>query len=105
MGTRAQGEREREAVSHLRSGNETAVRLTQPLVVGLVDVLVEPRVVLETVDPVDACIGKDKEEGHAEDGVRQPIVADVVVQQRVASDLAQEPGQGEEVERGKRVER
>lgn len=34
-----------------------------PLVVGLVDVLVDARVVQAAVDPVDAEVGKDEEEG------------------------------------------
>lgn len=77
----------------------------EPLVMRLVDVLVQSRVVLEPVDPVDARVGEDEEEGHAEDGVCQPIVADVVVKERVTPDLAQEPGQSEQIERCKCIQR
>lgn len=42
--------------------------------VRLVDVLVQAWVVLETVNPVDARVSEDEEEGNGEEGVGQSHV-------------------------------
>lgn len=70
----------------------------QPLVVRLVDVLVQSRVVLEPVHPVDAKVGKEQEEGHAEHGVDNAVVGDVGVELRVPPNLGDEPRQRHQVQ-------
>lgn len=74
-------------------------RWDDPLVVRLVNVLVQPRVVLDAVNPVDAKVGEEEEEGHRQNGVRNAVVADVLVQLAVAANLAQEPRQREGIQR------
>lgn len=62
--------------------------LTDPLVVWLVDVLVDAGVVLETVDPVDEEIGEEEIQRYAEHKVRPSVIRDVVVDHGMSSDLS-----------------
>ena len=81
------------------------IRLTNPLVMWLVDVLVQSWVMLQPVHPVNASVCKDEEEGHGEEGVGKTLVGNVVVQHRMASNFRQEPRQGQESKRRESLER
>lgn len=70
----------------------------------LVDVLVQPWVVLQPVHPIDASVCKYEEEGHREEGVGKTFIGDVVVKHRMASNFRQEPRQGEEGQRRESLE-
>lgn len=74
--------------------------LTDPLVVRLVNVLVYTGVVLEAMNPVDANVVKRHVQHRRDQQPGPAIVADVLVQQALAADLCQEPGQGEDVDDG-----
>lgn len=74
--------------------------LTDPLVVRLVNVLVHTGVVLEAMNPVDANVVKRHVQHRRDQQPRPAIVADVLVQQALAADLCQEPGQCEDVDDG-----
>jgi len=69
-----------------------------PLVVRLVDVLVDTGVVLDAMNPVDA----DIVENHVQSsGSEQPwpaIVADIGIKQALATDLSEEPRQRQDVD-------
>lgn len=65
--------------------------LTDPLVVGLVDVLVDRRVVLPSVNPVNPEIGKHQVKSNARDQVRPSVFVHVVVHFALSSNLTQEP--------------
>lgn len=68
-----------------------------PLVVWLVDVLVDAWVVEAAVDPVDARVGEEQEEGKL--GVGVPLSRALlcrVVKLRVAAHLGKEPGDGQD---------
>jgi len=69
-----------------------------PLVMGLVESLINPRNVQPAMDPVDAHIGEEEEEENREGPVRDAVVADVVVKPRVALDLTPKPRKGKEGE-------
>lgn len=70
--------------------------------VRLVDVLVHARVVLKTVDPVDGKVIERhvQHRGHNHPG--PAVLAYMVVEQAVSTDLGQEDGQREEVDKGDR---
>ncbi|KAI3485847.1 hypothetical protein L1887_50645 [Cichorium endivia] len=87
-----------EGVAGKRRGHE-------PLVVRLVHVLVQPRVVLDPVHPVDQEVGEHKEERHRKHRVRPAVVRNAVIQLAVPSHLEDEPGDGQKVERQKRAHR
>jgi hypothetical protein len=78
---------------------------TDPLVVGLVDVLVDERVVLDSVDPVDSNVGEQEEERNRSEQVQPPVVGDLVVEHAVTAHLGDEPGDGHEVQPGEGLER
>ena len=80
-------------------------RWDKPLVVGLVNVLVQPRMVLESVDPVNGGIGKHEEEWYRKNGVPETVVRDVAVQLAVSSHFEHEPGHGHQVEGEESTER
>lgn len=80
-------------------------QLTEPLVVRLVDVLVDARVVLESVYPVDASVGKDEEEGDRKEHVCDSVIGYVLVELAVSANLCDEPWQGHEVECGESAQR
>lgn len=88
-----------EAVGRVESQSSKG-RRHDPLVVRLVDVLVDAGVVLQAVNPVDA----DVVEGHVQHGrAHQPapaILGEVAVQQAVTPHLGEEDGQGHEVDEG-----
>lgn len=70
----------------------------QPLVVRLVDVLVQPWVVFDSVDPVDEEVGENKEHWDREDSVCPSVLADVGVKFRVTTNFHDEPRDGEKVQ-------
>lgn len=70
----------------------------EPLVVRLVNVLVDSRVVLEPVNPVDEEVGEDEEKWNRENGVGPTKVRDVVVKLAVTTNLENKPWDCEEVE-------
>jgi hypothetical protein len=53
-------------------------------VVRLVNKSVDRRMVQATMDPVDARVGEDQEQGDTEDGIAPTVVIDVVVQARIS---------------------
>lgn len=68
-----------------------------PLVVWLVDVLVDAGVVQTTVDPVDGRVGEEEEERELQVVVPESrALVYGIVQLRVSADLEQEPGYGED---------
>lgn len=75
-------------------------RPTDPLVVWLVNVLVHTRVVLQAVDPVDGDVVECHVKDRRDQQPRPAIIADILIQQALAADLSQEPGQGEDVDDG-----
>lgn len=85
-----------ESVTCVRRGDE-------PLVVRLVDVLVDSGVMLNPVDPVDEEVGEDKEEGHRESRVAPAVVGNVVVELTMTTHLQNKPWDGEEVKREERT--
>lgn len=83
-----------EGVAGVRRGHD-------PLVVGLVEVLVDLGVVQPAVDPVDAEVGEDNEEGELDDVVPDSrAFCGGVVHLAVSTDLGDEEGRGEDAHDG-----
>lgn len=74
-----------------------------PLVVRLVDVLVDAGVVLEAVDPVDEQVVPDHEDERGRDEPAPAVLVDARVQQTVAAHLGEEEGQRQDVDKGHRA--
>lgn len=68
--------------------------------VWLVNVLVHTGVVLEAMDPVDGDVVECHVEHRRDEQPRPAVVGDVLVEQALAADLCEEPGQGEDVDDG-----
>lgn len=107
-------QREDEGEDVVRDGLHEAVdgvegmagkgRRHDPLVVRLVQVLVDPRVVQVSVNPVDPEIGEDEEEGELEDVVPQArSLGGDVVELAEAADFEQEERRSEERHEGHRL--
>lgn len=93
MGTTTQS-----AWASRKQGN--VVRRTDPLVVWLVDVLVHAGVMLEAMDPVDGNIIERHVQQRRDHQPGPAIVAHGAIKQALATDLRQEPGQGQNVDDG-----
>jgi hypothetical protein len=65
--------------------------LTDPLVVRLVNVLVDPWVVFQTMNPIDEEIVEKHIQRHAKHHERPSILIHTVIQQALASNLGNEP--------------
>lgn len=65
------------------------------------NVLVDPRVVLQSVNPVDEEIGEEQVHSHARDQIRPSVITDIVVQLAVTVDLAEEPWQCHDIDDGR----
>lgn len=69
----------------------------EPLVVWLVDVLVESGVVLESVNPVNEEIGEHQEKRNGKHCVAPAVVRNIVVELAVSSNFQHKPWDGQEV--------
>lgn len=94
----------REAVERVE-GVRGVRRGHDPLVVRLVQVLVDGRVVQGTVDPVDSAIGEHQEYRELRDDVPHAVFLGVHVQLRVALDFGVEERGGEDGHHGHRHHR
>lgn len=102
VGELLQGKQEREDVVRQRlrpavdgvEGVRGVGRRHDPAVMGLVQRLVDGRVVQTAVDPVDAEVGEDEEQGELQPVVaRERLLAEAVVALGVAAHLGEEEGQ------------
>lgn len=77
---------------------KTQGRLTDPLVVGFVDMLVNPRMVFQSMDPIDEEIRKEQIKPNARDEIRPSIFPYFLIQLALSPNLAQEPREGHHVD-------
>lgn len=105
MGTgKERRERERErVVSETASrtkedatGNQKVTRLTDPLVVKLVNVFVDLGMVLESMNPVDPRIREEEESWDREDSVSPSIIRYIFIEAPVPPHFSEEPWEGHE---------
>ncbi len=75
----------------------TMTELTDPFVMSLVDMLVYPRVMFQSVNPVDCKVGEEQENDSACHQPWPPILVHPVVQFRMSSNLSKKPGQHHKV--------
>lgn len=81
-------------------GGRKKKTLTDPLVVWLVNVFVNAWVVLQTMNPIDAKIVESHVRDCREHQKGPAIVAHIAIEQAVATNLGQEPRQGQDVDDG-----
>lgn len=91
------GQRLNKAVGRVESQSSKGSRYN-PLVVRLVNVLVDARVVLQTVNPVNGDIVESHVQHSRKDHEAPAIFVDIGVQQAVTPHLGEENGQGHEVD-------
>ena len=65
--------------------------------VGFVNVFVDPRVVFQSMDPVNEEIRKQQVKSHTRDKVRPTIFPHVLIQHALSPDLSQEPRKSQNV--------
>lgn len=104
------GTRKTQNGSIIAAGKQNLnARLTDPFVMGLVQLAVEDGNVQETMNPVDAVVGKAEEDGRAGREVGPTFPSSLgtkgsrihgVVQHTPPTHISNEPGQGKQVEHG-----